>query len=189
LDEPEREFLARSPLRRYMADDISRAGAAEVSEIAFDRVHGRSNEFLLHIDLDVIASEDFAATNLSAPGGLRLDEVRQALRFWARQPMLGAIEISCYNPSLDVDGAAGKKIIDLLVEILAPRLESVEAGLITPKEEALVGNGGSSQAAPLAGSNSEISLADSSAVSSSQPSGSAGVSASQTPGESEPPAS
>jgi arginase len=124
LDEPEQKFLNGSALRRYMADDISRMGAGAAAEQALDRAHGQRNAFVLHVDLDVIASEDFGAANLSAPGGLSLGEVRQALAFWARQPNLGAIEISGYNPALDSDGSAAKRVIDLLVEILAPRLEA-----------------------------------------------------------------
>jgi arginase len=161
LDAPEEEYLTRSALRRYPAGDVSRMGAVAAAEVALDRVHGRGHEFLLHVDLDVIAMEDFAATNLSAPGGLRLDEVRQALAFWARQPMLAAIEISCYNPSLDADGTAAKKLIDLLVEILAPRLETSEAAETPVQKENSPEASTSPQAAPAA-TLSEPSVAPSS---------------------------
>jgi arginase len=127
-DPPEEQFVSRSPLRRYTADDISRKGAAASAEDALDRIHGRQHPFVLHIDLDVIAAEDFPATNLSAPGGLRLDEVRHALAVVARQPTLAALEISAYNPALDADGSAAQRLIDLLVEILAPRLTESAAG-------------------------------------------------------------
>ena len=132
LDRPERDFLEHSPLRRYLAADIARMGIAAAAEQAFDRVHGQRNEFVLHLDLDVIASEDFAATSFSAPGGLSLEQVRQALSIWARQPKLAAIQIGCYNPALDADGSAAKKLIDLLAEVLAPRLEATPAETSTP---------------------------------------------------------
>src|SRR5262249_23051482 len=128
LDQPEQEFLARSPLRRYLTSDIGRLGITAAAEQALDRVHGKTSEFVLHIDLDVIASEDFAATHLSAPGGLRLDDVRRALELWGWRPNLAAIEIGAYNPALDPDGAAAKKLIDLLVAVLAPRLEPAAPG-------------------------------------------------------------
>jgi arginase len=127
LDESEQFFLIRSPLRRYMAGDISKLGAAAAAKQALDQAHGHRSEFVLHVDLDVISAEDFAATNLSAPGGLRLEEVREALALLVREPRLAALEISGYNPALDADGTAAKRLIALLVDILKPRLEPPSA--------------------------------------------------------------
>ena len=41
LDEPEKEFLDRSPLRRYIAEDVQSMGATEAAEQALERMHGR----------------------------------------------------------------------------------------------------------------------------------------------------
>ena len=125
LDEPEKEFLTRSLLWRYTADDVQRMGATKAAEQALERMHGAAHEFVLHVDLDVIAKEDFPATNLAAPGGLRLAEVREALAVWARHPKLAALVIAAYNPMLDPDGSAASRLIDLLVEVLSPRLAPV----------------------------------------------------------------
>jgi arginase len=122
LDEPEQQFLSRSLLRRYPASEIRRKGAAATAEEALERIHGRKNEFVLHIDLDVIGSEDFAATNLSAPGGLRWNELEQALAVLAPQPKLAAVVISAYNPALDADGNAARRFIELLAKSLAMRM-------------------------------------------------------------------
>ncbi len=51
----------------------------------------------------------------------------QALAVFARQPTLAAIEVCAYNPALDPDGAAARRVIELLVEVLSPRLEMVSA--------------------------------------------------------------
>jgi arginase len=134
LDEPEQRFLTDSPLRRYFAADVQSKGAAASAEEALEHAHGRTHEFVLHIDLDVISGDDFSATNLSAPGGLRFDEVRQALAVFARQPTLAAIEVSAYNPALDPDGVAAQRVIDLLVEVLSPRLEEGSAAS-EPKQD------------------------------------------------------
>lgn len=122
LDEPEQRFLTDSPLRRYFAADLQRKGAAAVAEEAIERVHGRTNEFVLHIDLDVISGDELHATNLSASGGLRFDQVKEALSVFARQPTLAAIEVCAYNPALDSDGVAARRVIDLLAEVLVQRL-------------------------------------------------------------------
>lgn len=122
LDEPEQRFLADSPLRRYSAADVERKGPAAVAEEALERVHGRTNEFVLHIDLDVISGDEFRATNLSASGGLRFDQVKEALAVFARQPTLAAVEVCSYNPALDADGSAARRVIELLAEVLSQRL-------------------------------------------------------------------
>lgn len=122
LDAPEQQFLSHSRLRRYPASEIVRKGAAATATEALERVHGLQNEFVVHIDLDVIAAEDFPATNLSAPGGMRWHEMEQALAVLARQPKLAALVISAYNPALDADGAAARRFIDLLAKSLAARM-------------------------------------------------------------------
>ena len=155
LDEPEQQFLTDRPLRRYFAADVRSKGAAAAAEEALERTHGRAHEFVLHIDLDVISGDDFSATNLSAPGGLRFDEVRQALVVFARQPTLAAIEVCAYNPALDPDGAAARRVIELLVEVLSPRLQD---GLAAeePKPEVV--------AAPAAASDPVAAIADKSST-------------------------
>jgi hypothetical protein len=70
----------------------------------------------------VIAAEDFPATNLSAPGGMRWQEMEQALAVLARQPKLAALVISAYNPALDSEGSAARRFIDLLAKTLAARM-------------------------------------------------------------------
>lgn len=121
LDEPEQRYLSHSLLRRYSASDISRKGASATAEEALARVHGGQHEFVLHVDLDVIAAEDFAATNLSAPGGMRWEQLEQALAVFVRQPTLATLVVSAYNPALDADGAAAKRFIELLTKTLALR--------------------------------------------------------------------
>jgi arginase len=122
LDEPEQQFLSGSLLRRYSAAEIARKGASAAAQEALERVHGLQNEFVLHIDLDVMAAEDFPATNLSASGGLRWQDMEQALAVLAPQPKLAALVISAYNPALDPEGAAARRFIDLLVKALAVRM-------------------------------------------------------------------
>ena len=142
IEEPnatELEFLAGSPLRRYLAHDVRRLGATAAAEAALERVHGRQQQFVLHIDLNVIDPEDFRAATPAVPGavrsgGLRLSEVREALAVFARQPTLAALEISSYNPSLDPDGGMAKELVELIVEILAQRLEKPHEATMPPSE-------------------------------------------------------
>lgn len=119
LDPAEEQLLKISPLKRYLADDIRAAGAAYSAQLAIDRIHGNGNEFVLHLDVDVIA--DFQATDYPGTGGLRLEEVREALEVFATQSHLAAIEVTAYNPTKDPDGSGAKLIIDLLADALSKR--------------------------------------------------------------------
>jgi hypothetical protein len=150
LDPPEEEFLSRSTLRRYLASDVQRMGARAAASEAIERIHSRSNEFILHLDVDVIA--DFAATNYPGSGGLSLDEVREALMVFAQQKHLAVIEVTAYNPAKDSDGSGAKVILDLLAEVLAARLEKLkQESAVAPSAQApaaaleAVGGSGSPQ--------------------------------------------
>lgn len=127
VDEPEQRSLVRSPLHGYLAVDLKNRGLAAAAQEALDTMHGSRHEFVLLLDLDVIASEDFAATNFPGSGGLTLEEVRQALSVFARQPTLGALVVAGYNPARDTDSKAAKTIVDLLASALSPRLEAPPA--------------------------------------------------------------
>jgi hypothetical protein len=99
-------------------------GGAAAARAAVEHVHAAKHEFVLHFDVDVIASQEFRATDFPGEGGLSLSQVREALRVFAAQPNLAAIVVAGYNPDLDPDGDAARRLIDLLVEVLTSRLET-----------------------------------------------------------------
>ena len=111
-------------------------GAATAARASLERVHAANHEFVLHFDVDVISSQEFRATNFPGEGGLSLNEVRDALRVFAAQPNLAAIEVAAYNPELDPNGEAARQLVDLLVEVLSERLQSgsseAAAGIASP---------------------------------------------------------
>jgi arginase len=124
LDPPEEQALAKLPLRRFLAADVKRTGAAAAAHAAIDRIKGNGYQFVLHLDVDVIA--DFPATNYPSSGGLSLDEVREALLVFAQQKELAALEVTAYNPTKDPDGSGAKLIVDLLADALGARLEALK---------------------------------------------------------------
>jgi arginase len=127
VDEPEQRWMVRSPLHRYLAVDLKKRGAAAGAQETLETVHGSRHEFVLLLDLDVIASEDFGATNFPGTGGLSLDDTRQALTVFVRQPNLAALVVAGYNPARDSDGRAVKIVVDLLVDALTARLQAPPA--------------------------------------------------------------
>ena len=133
LDPPEQQFLAGSSLRRDDAAGILKMGAAEAARRIVERFAG--SQFVLHFDLDVISGGDFAATNLPATGGLSWSAVREALQVFVSQPTLAAIHLTGYNPDLDADGEAARRVVELMVELLSPRL-TMEMEIPAPAEAA-----------------------------------------------------
>jgi arginase len=123
LDAPEKDLLSRSPLRHLDASDIEARGAAASAADALKHLHADSREFVLHLDLDVIAQEEFPAVVVPASGGLSFENVRAALQEILRNKNLVALDIAQFNPDKDASGDCAKKLVDLLVESLSARLE------------------------------------------------------------------
>ena len=73
LDPPEQEFLSKSPMRHIDAADIQFKGGSKAAHEALAQVHADAREFVLHLDTDVIAEEDFPAVNVPGSGGMRFE--------------------------------------------------------------------------------------------------------------------
>jgi arginase len=157
LDPPEEHYLVSSPLRRHAALEISAVGGAAAARLALERVHAAKHAFVLHFDVDVISSQDFRATNSPGEGGLSLSEVRDALRVFAAQPNLAAMEVAGYNPDLDPDGDAARQLVSLLVEVLATRLETEPTAVAAETASAAAVSGSASSEAPRRQSESTAS--------------------------------
>lgn len=127
MDAPEMQYLAASPLRRHTSLEVSKVGPAVAARLALERVHAAKHEFILHFDVDTIASEEFPWTDFPGAGGLSLNEVRDALRVFVSQPNLAAFVVAGYNPELDADGQGARKLIELLADVLSARLENSSA--------------------------------------------------------------
>jgi arginase len=127
VDPPEQDFLAKSPLRHISAAEIQSKGAAVSATEALTLLHADARDFILHLDLDVIAQEDFPAVNVPGSGGLRFEDVRAALQEFVRHKNLLGLDIAQYNPDRDADGSCAKKLIAMLAEVLSARLETSAA--------------------------------------------------------------
>ena len=132
LDPPEQELLSRSPLRHVNASDIQARGAAASATDALNHLHADSREFVLHLDLDVIAQEEFPPVVVPGSGGLIFEDVRAALKEILRHKNLVGLDIAQYNPDKDTNGDGARKLVDLLVESLSARLETPTASSNEP---------------------------------------------------------
>jgi arginase len=124
LDPPEQEFLSKSPMRHIDAAEIQSKGGSAAGREALVYVHADAHEFVLHLDTDVIAVDEFPAVNVPGSGGLPMAEVRAALAEFAKHKNLLSLVVAQYNPDKDPDRSGAKKLVDLLVEALAARLEA-----------------------------------------------------------------
>jgi arginase len=134
LDPPEQEFLSKSPMRHIYAADIQSKGGGAAARDGLTYVHADAHEFVLHLDTDVIAVDEFPAVNVPGAGGLRMADVRAALTEFAKHKNLLGLVVAQYNPDKDPDGSGAKKLVDLLVEALSARLE-VPTAPATPATE------------------------------------------------------
>jgi len=132
LDPPEQEFLGKSPMRHIYAADIRFKGAGKAANEALAQVHAEAREFVLHLDTDVIAEEDFPAVNMPGSGGMRFDDVRAAFVEFAKHKNLLGLDVAQYNPDKDPEGSGAKKLVALLVEALSARLEALTAPATEP---------------------------------------------------------
>jgi arginase len=131
LDEPEQELLSKLPIRVVHAADIQAKGAAKAAQAALAHLHADTREFVLHLDADVIAQEDFPAVNVPGGGGLAFDDVRASLGELVKSKNLLGLDVAQYNPDKDPNGSGAKKLVDLIVDVLTGRL----AALATPEPE------------------------------------------------------
>lgn len=129
VDPPEQEFLTRSPMRHIYAADIRFKGGSATARAALTAVHADSHDFVLHLDVDVIANGEFSAVNVPDEGGegVSFADARAALREFAQHKNLLGITVAQYNPDKDADGSGAKKLVELVADSLAARLEPVPA--------------------------------------------------------------
>jgi arginase len=125
VDAPEVDFMTRSPLRHVYAADIQLKGAEKSAQDALAHLHADTREFMVHLDLDVIAQEDFPSVNVPDSGGLSFDEVRVSLAEFAKQKNLLGFDLSQFNPDKDPGGESAKKLIELLADVLSARLAAL----------------------------------------------------------------
>ena len=81
----------------------------------------------MHLDLDVIAQEEFPAVVVPGSGGLSFEDVRAALKEMLRHKNVVGLDIAQYNPDKDPTGDGAKKLGDTVtcgIRLLRPGINS-----------------------------------------------------------------
>lgn len=95
-----------------------RAGAA-MSE-ATAAVRRAAPHWWLHVDLDVLATDQLAAVDYPQPGGLRWDELTELTTRALREPGCAGWSLTIYNPDLDEGREEAARIVRYVKEVLSP---------------------------------------------------------------------
>jgi arginase len=132
LDPPEQEFLSKSPMRHIDAAEVQAKGGTAAAQNGLAYVHADGHEFVLHLDTDVIAVDEFSAVNVPGTDGLKMADVRAALSEFAKHKNLLGLVVAQYNPDKDPDGSGARKLVDLLVEALSARVEAQTSAAAEP---------------------------------------------------------
>ncbi len=73
----------------------------------------------LHIDLDVLNTEDSPGVNCRAPGGWTLEQACAVVRSVAAELPLAAVNLTNYRPDLDPEGKSARAALRLISELAA----------------------------------------------------------------------
>jgi arginase len=76
--------------------------------------------FWLHIDLDVLAADAFAAVDYPQPAGLGWTELEQLAAAAAADPRCRGASVVIYNPDLDPSREDANRIVDFLARLVHP---------------------------------------------------------------------
>ena len=101
-------------------------GAANAAAEGLAVVHRAAPAFWLHVDLDVLHTDEFSAADYLQPGGLRWNELRHILACALADQRCAGATVVIYNPDLDPDRTVAASVVEQLAAVVeaASNLES-----------------------------------------------------------------
>jgi arginase len=119
--EEQRQFGSQPLPPHLLALDLTqvrRLGIARAARRAVDHLARIPNGFFIHLDADVVSDDLMPAVDYRLPDGLTWDELRTVLQIALTSGRAVGLEVTIYNPSLDVGGESGRGLARTLVESL-----------------------------------------------------------------------
>jgi len=108
-----RPFIADAPALAHIT-------ATDAAESAIEHLRGAGAKgFWLHIDLDVLSTEDMPAVDFPQPGGLSWAELSETTRVLVRDPGFRGMSIAILNPNLDQGGTVSMRTATWLNTVLS----------------------------------------------------------------------
>jgi arginase len=112
--QPLPEELKAIDLPAVRAMGIEAAAREAIAHLTRQELDG----FFIHVDADCLDDAIMPAVDFRVPGGLSWYELGAALRIALSSGKAVGLEITIYNPRLDVDGSAGRGLADVLAAAL-----------------------------------------------------------------------
>jgi arginase len=81
-----------------------------------------ADAFWLHIDLDVLATEEFSAVDYPQPEGLGWRELDQLAAAGTADPRCQGVSVVIYNPDLDPNRGDANRVVDFVARLVQPTL-------------------------------------------------------------------
>lgn len=133
LGQRDAEEAERAGSRSLEETDIAVMDAAMIRERRADHAAREALQrlerpdvegFWVHLDCDVLDDSVMPAVDYRLPGGLAWDELEAVLRVAARSSRLAGLDITIFNPSLDLDGSIARTLVAHLGAGLSPATRS-----------------------------------------------------------------
>jgi len=104
--------------RVIVLDDaqLRAAGVENTVKRWLDQLGQNPGRFWFHLDWDVLSSNDMPAISYPQPGGLVWEELEQIATAAIRADHLIGIDLTIYNPILDPDRTAARRIVSFLAD-------------------------------------------------------------------------
>ncbi|TGD89735.1 arginase family protein [Mycolicibacterium sp. CH28] len=108
-----------APRTRIVGVDELALNPSEHVRSALAALEAAADGFWLHLDLDVLSSDELPAVDYPDPRGLTFDELRSVLRPAFASPHLIGASVAILNPTLDTaDGDCANRVVELLAATL-----------------------------------------------------------------------
>jgi arginase len=119
LDPLEGRDLENSAITKLRVEDIRTKGIARAFGPFLEKLARDVDQVYLHIDVDVHDPGEAPANFYNAPGGLRADEVREAIACIGQYVSIAGGGIGSYDPSFDPDGKTAEIAVEVLESLIA----------------------------------------------------------------------
>ncbi|MGH9878637.1 MAG: arginase family protein [Nitrososphaerales archaeon] len=95
---------------------IQKIGIAKSTSEAIKKLVKRGTQgFWIHLDVDVLNDKDMPAVDYRLSGGLGYKDVSRLLRILLRSGKAIGIDITIFNPKMDLDGSIARRLVSSLV--------------------------------------------------------------------------
>ncbi len=101
---------------------VGNTGYGKVAAAVLERVSRPELEgFWVHLDADVLDAAVMPAVDSPEPGGPDTHQLAELLRPLVDHPRTVGMEVTIYDPKLDPDLACGRRLVELLEQLLASK--------------------------------------------------------------------